>query len=198
MKFKFAKYMAVLFLAGLVLCGVGAGILFYEISSIEYVKADNAEKNVTDEFTLKLPESGYVYYENITYSKVSNFTITEDNNIPAGEIKYVINHNGEYTDFNTKITNEYYIYDTGNMYISEHRVNYLNPLNYRYIDDGNAMTDFKELMYQIKNKRIIENGEKGYDVKIMVNPADRNRLIELNDNQELITYKDYIDKYKDR
>lgn len=196
MKLNFAKYMGILFAAGLVLCGVGAGVFIAELNSIQYVKADN--NTVTDEIIIKLPENEPVYYNREIFGSEGKFNIIEDSSVPTGQIKYmIINHNIKYTDFNTKITKEFYIYDTGNMYISEHTVNYLERLDYIYDDYKTDMMRVKEFIGQIKNRVIVDDTDYGFDVAIKINPVDSNRLIELNDYQELVTYREYLDEYKE-
>ncbi len=196
MKLNFMKSMVVILLSGLVLCGVGIGITAAEISTFKF-EDKSLQNTITDTVKLYFPENGKpLYYNDFKdYSmNVGKFSITEDSTLPVGTFEIDFTHSNRYSEFNTSITNEFYLYDEGNMYISEHNISYLKPVDVSYnSDEADAI---KEFLSNLKERRFITENNDKYDINIRVNPADVNRLIKLNSSQITITYKDYLENYK--
>lgn len=202
MKNKFIKIMGILFLTGIILCGIGCGIFAAEIYNFDYVKEDvNSTEPKTKEFVFNLPDNQPLYYKNLSgdYTDCKSFKVTSDSTVEKGCIKYVVSYVGGYFDFSVYTTNEYYIYDRANKYISEHNIYYLDELGYSY--DGirygsNDYTDFKKFMNNFKNRKFVEYVDNSeYSIEIRVNPLDSGRLIALNSQQIITTYEDYLNMY---
>lgn len=194
MKHNFFKISAVIFILGLVVIGIGFGVALIEFNNINIVEA-SSDYMTTECFSLNLPDEGMpLYYKN--NSDYDSFTITNDEAIPHGQLKYYVTHS-KYTDsVNVNITRDYYLYDRDNVYISEHRINYLNDISYNYKPDEEM--ELREFLYNIKRGVLFDAPETDcIIVEIKINPLDRDRLTELTGNKTAITYRQYLEEFKD-
>lgn len=199
MKLNFLKNMTIIFVVGLILCGIGIGISIVELYQFDYVVNDtNDNFNVSKEMLIDLPDNNApVYYEDINNHRndCNSFEIKEDESVPVGHIKYVVNHNGTIDNIGTDISSDKYIYDNENLFISEHKVNYLEPISYSYSQELNQsdFDSFKEILNNYKSKKIVKNADNhNFNIIIYVNPEEKGRLIKLKDYQTLITYREYL------
>lgn len=202
MKNNFNKIIGILFLVGILLCGIGCGIFAAEIYSFDYVTEESAETELkTQEIPLKFPANNQpVYYNDIEYysSDCQSFKVTNDDTVEKGNIKYIITYTGDYENFEIDIDSKYYIYDSDSFYVSEHSVNSIKDLSYNYSQKNyDGFSQFKRIVNDFKHKKIVNYVDNSsYSVEIKINPADASKLIKLNDSQSVITYREYIDVYK--
>lgn len=195
MKRKFLMTIGIMFGAGLMLCGIGGGILFAELQSFEYAGDKYPQEElITDVITLRLPENEPVYC-NTEYYTMYDINIKYSEDVPEGEIRVVVAHTDEYSNINTEIENEYYIWDEDMEYISEHPVNSFNvQFDTHYGNDD--FENFRTVIQDIKERKIY-NYDRGssFTITINVNPADQDRFKKLKSSQSFITYKGYKENY---
>ncbi len=195
MKHKFLMTIGIMFGVGLLLCGIGGGIIFAEVQSFTYEGKKYPDNElITDVITLRLPEDEPVYC-NTEYYAMYDINIKNSEDVPKGEIQVEVAHTDEYSDINTEIENEYYIWDEDMEYISEHPVNSFNiqfDTHYRNDDFEN----FRTIIQDIKERKIY-NYDRGSSltITINVNPADQDRFKKLKNSQSFITYKGYKENY---
>ncbi|MGN1319091.1 MAG: hypothetical protein ACI4VF_08740 [Lachnospirales bacterium] len=192
-KYKLAKISAIFLVIGFVVFGVGFGVYCLERNYIKYEDGVLAN-TVVEEFNLSFPQDGStLYYKDSGIYK--SFKVTEDESVSLGSIKYVVSHSKYYSDVEPNITRDFYLYDKDNMYISEHRVNFLGDVSYDY--DYDSSNDTREFFANLKNKTIVNKGDnKMISVEIKINPNDKEKFVELTGNKMAITYRDYVENYK--
>lgn len=184
LKTKLIKTMLIIFFAGLLLCGVGAAITFAEVKSFTVI--ENDDMAYSKEETVYLPSGNEkIYYYN-------DIKVVKDETVPNDQIIVTVTGSRAITDIYAKIRNDKYLYDEGTGYISKHKVNYLDTIHFDTED--NEWEEFKQSVSALKERKIIVNNNN-YDIVVKINPINYNRLTPTD--SLLITYRDYIENYKE-
>lgn len=184
MKSKLIKSMIIVFAAGLLLCGIGVGVAFAEIKSFEVIEGSGGEYSKS--VVVNLPQGTEKIYLR------EYFNIIKDETVGADEFVVDFKSDDEIISAEAYIRNDLYLYNYGDRYISEHKVNYLETGFYTNDNDWN---DFKETLDNIKNKKIYLDNRENKCV-IRVNPSNFERIVVVPRNSEFITYGEYLDEYK--
>ncbi|MBQ9519235.1 MAG: hypothetical protein IJR59_05015 [Firmicutes bacterium] len=171
------------FVAGLIICGVGVGVFLMEITSLEVVRADDEVCKTEREY--KLPQGKKLYIDGWS----SNVYTIEDESIPAGTMKCVVEH-GESTQVNFwEIENMYlcelnendddWDYDWDEDYEKEqsvrHRVQGLWMPDIS-IGDEDDWNEFRKMLDSLKEKKVYIPGEN-IRINLYLNPADAGQVV---------------------
>ena len=176
----------VAFAAGLILCGIGAGVCVMEFASLEIVEANTETNSASKEYTL--PEN-----EKLFIDDRHDTEIIADTAIEAGKMRIDLEYNGRAdVDFGT-IKNMYlceasysddefdeeYDVDFENTEhgekITRVSVKGLNIPGYSYSTDD--AYNLRQFMEHLKNKEIYVPNNILPKMKIYYNPADEGRIV---------------------
>ena len=192
------------FAAGLVICGIGAGVCVMEITSLEIVRASEQTKITEKDYTLPKGEKLYID------GWCRNMEVVKDEAVPKGTIKIA----AEYSE-GTELT----FHDIENMYLCEEKVGShekeyyydnddpdfdddlgLDEDVYRYIEeddedidvirhdvkglyipdysftDDDEWNEFQKMLEYLKNKQVYVPSDRISGVKIYCNPADSGKI----------------------
>lgn len=215
------------FAAGLIICGIGAGVCVMEITSLRVAEASEELSSQEKEYTL--PDGEKLYIDGWR----SNINIIQDDNIPAGTMKIIAEYTGDTEISFNDIEDVYlcekkssstfddddiedeieariekrveermekyfdengYEYDEDefededdeddedendeeNTRIVRHRVKGLYSPDYIFAD--NDWDEFRQMLEHLKKRQIYIPSNETANVKILINPADNNRVVGL-------------------
>lgn len=160
---------ALVFMVGLVFCGVGSGISFLEFSSFsygqEFVLPENNSANLTKEkqyYDIEIKEG---YKTNLHSYYSDNINITLDKNVPFGQICSEITYDKDISKPNLVV--EPYTIREDSTDIDQYIY-----MQYSYTNDFKLFMQIKDKMLSdLKNKKI-SSYEINYinDINISINP----------------------------
>lgn len=184
----FVKKIAIAFAIGFVVLIIG--IVGWNMTASK-LKANEAVDGfiTTDTINIELPSEPFAMYYKDT-DKYADFNIVEDDSVTPGNIKLNAVHSKYISDVKANVVKDYYLLDKSNNELSEHRIYFLDDLQYDYTQDSNA--ELINFMNNLKNGSLIDEKEiNNITVEIKINPSDKLRLVHISDNQQMITYKEY-------
>lgn len=168
-----------LFVTGLVLCGVGAGVCVAEWSQFRIVQESDPEAHFMQVY--QLPEGEPLYFD--TFSDI----ITLDENAKEGEITldavYSENYEFDFEPIKRCKLAEF----TDDKSHKEWTVKGLVLPEYAPSDDAPGdMHYFKQMINHLRDKEIYIHVENVPHYSLIVNPKDRDRIICVADHDDLM------------
>lgn len=176
---RFRKYMVILILVGIFLCGLGTGVGFVEFSELEYQGTVVLGEEDTAEKTL-VWELGKENYQNLNLrvmEATEGIEVVEDRKVPKDEIQLVVTYN---QSFGEPVLDEMQVYEEQNGVKTEKR----GLIHLWFAEDGATEKGIR-LFMQSRDQFLNELKEKKfssyeinriYRVKVLVNPVNRGKL----------------------
>lgn len=176
---RFRKYMVILILVGIFLCGLGTGVGFVEFSELEYQgnvvlgKEDTAEKTLVWE----LGEENCRSLELRVMGAAEEIEVVEERNVPKDEIQLVVTYN---QGLGEPVLDEMQVYEEQDGGKTEKR----GFVHLWFAEDGAAENEIR-LFMQSRDQILDDLKEKKfssyeltsiYRVKVLVNPVNRGKL----------------------
>lgn len=174
------------FVLGLLVCGVGAGVTFNEVSSVTYggVKQVGEDKvnTITEEYAMPQTDKIYYQYDNIaikTDKKLGSDKMRIDFAVPEGA--------GADAEFA-----EVYIYDTSTHKLDKKAVTDLTVYSHggSYSETGKKM---RNILSDIKNRRIYDYELPDMQVTVYVSPENAAKFEKMPKNFSYICEEDEND-----
>lgn len=165
--------LAGVFLVGIILMGVGAGIAFWEYSSFEYegeqILGQKNEKKKVLEY--KIPKEKRKKKILLRECQEKKCTLLEDNKVPENVIQYEVTYNAEYIDpviyFTENAPDDEYC---GSVFLSENRIKG---------DFELWMENKDQILNDLKEKKVASYIYEGVTkTKIRVNPKTMKKIKE--------------------
>lgn len=159
------------FLTGIILMGIGAGVAFWEYSSFQYVgeRLIGNEKNQTRTMEYKIPKTKEKKKILLRQCMEETHILVKDKKVPEDVILYDVTYNSEYVEpvlyYNKMSEDEY----RGELYLSGHNKK----------SDVEILLENKDrILNDLKNKKIAfyQYGEQIKKIKIRVNPNTMNKV----------------------
>lgn len=165
------------FIGGLVLMGIGCGVGFFEIQSIDFCgqKEISAEEFKPHTAEVRLPETDNI----LIYSHNRDFKVEADESLDKNTaVLYTKAPDSGNITFNFE--KPQYIYNTDSGHISRRKYSALNAgVSYNYGGEGFAA--FKTFMYDIKKRKMYDYTVPQIEITIKVAPENVDRFIYMED-----------------
>lgn len=177
------RFLGLMFLAGVLICGFGCGIAFAQFSSFEYAGEKIIGSGQTEQRTITKPlaEKGDIYLNGMWH--INNFEVVEDESVAVDEIAFDITYDPAFIDPQVGVDSSYDYMDYSDDYAD--RADYYDDNYYEnfyiYGYNGEDIKYFFEakdaILNDLKNKRI-----GSYEVQeisavtVRINPANMNRV----------------------
>lgn len=174
---KFRKYMVILILTGIFLCGLGTGIGFVEFSDLEYQgtvvlgKEDTAEKTLVWE----LGKEDYHALNLRVMEAIDGIEVVEDRKVPRDEIQIVVTYNQGFGEPYLQETEDYEQLNgtktekvgLAHLWFADDRA---TAIRFLMQSRDQILSDLKEKKFSTYELNRI------YQVKVHVNPVNRAKL----------------------
>lgn len=170
---KINNILAGIFLSGVLLIGIGAGVAFWEYSSFEYQGehqiGEGKEKKEVLEY--KIPSKTDQKKICLIQNFEKDYTLVEDKNIPKNVIQYEIIYNPEFAKPELCFEEADYNY-FGNLYLSFHSTK----------SDFEVFMEYKDqILEELKKKKIASyRYDRIKEITIRVNPKTMKKVEESN------------------
>lgn len=192
MRNKFILILGIVFVAGLLLCGLGSGIFLATITSFEVIEDVN-EELIESVIEIPLPADNSTLYFNkddLRYFHGLNAVLNYDELVPSGQINIVVKQSNPSMNFQYEIEESFYIANESIDFISEHPVKFLNIWK-QNTADTDGFQEVKEFFKNLKDKKIYYNNEV-FTTEVHLNPQDAERFKEVKKPYKLISYDAYM------
>ncbi len=172
------KSLAAGFACGLVLMGIGCGICFFEVQSMDFCgeKEISAEEFKAQSVTAKLPDTQNI----LIYSHNRSFKLEADESLDS-DTAMLYTKAPDNCDITFNFETPQYIYNTESGHISKDKYSALSAgVGYNY--SGEEFAIFKTFMYDIKQRKMYDYTVPQIEMKIKVAPENIDRFIYMEDN----------------
>ncbi len=167
------KSLAAGFACGLVLMGIGCGICFFEVQSMDFCgeKEISAEEFKAQSVTAKLPDTQNI----LIYSHNRSFKLEADESLDS-DTAMLCTKAPDNCDITFDFEPGQYIYNTRDGHIYHDKYSALNAgVGYNYGGEEFAM--FKTFMYDIKQRKMYDYTVPQIEITIKVAPENLERFI---------------------
>lgn len=166
------------FMGGLVLMGIGCGVGFFEIQSIDFCgqKEISAEEFKPHTVEAQLPKSDNI----LIYSHNRGFSVEADESLDKNTA-VLYTKAPDNCDITFNFETPQYIYNTESGHISKDKYSALNAgVGYNY--SGEEFAIFKTFMYDIKQRKMYDYTVPQIEMTIKVAPENVDRFIYMEDS----------------
>lgn len=166
------KSLAAGFACGLVLMGIGCGICFFEVQSMDFCgeKEISAEEFKAQSVTAKLPDTQNI----LIYSHNRSFKLEADESLDS-DTAMLCTKAPDNCDITFDFEPGQYIYNTRDGHIHHDKYSALNAgVSYNY--GGEEFTIFKTFMYDIKQRKMYDYTIPQIEITIKVAPENLERF----------------------
>ena len=189
------KILGIVFILGVLLCGLGGGVSFAQYSKLEYAgeRCIGEEKLVTETVESVIEEDGKIYVD--AYAPLENISLETDDSIPLNKILFDVTYNSERVSMGIKKSP----YESEDISYVEVVNEYGDVIEYREYDDNNNDSDKGEVFhvgryvryddlkdfFKVKDMFLadLKNGKVGsysvvfiQNITVRVNPANADRV----------------------
>lgn len=173
------KWLVIAFFVGLLISGIGVGVGFFEFQGMTLggEKVLFADEMTETEISIALPDEGSIYHY------WENLKVEVDDTIDTNEAKIVISAI-PHSNVNAYMQ-ENYILNTDSGHIAKKK-GYVLVCDIYNSSAANEMKVFKEMVYDIKNRKIYDYTTAPSSVIVRVNSANAERIKTVPQNYSLM------------